>query len=619
MKHPEPPLVDEPLVPMEMRELLRFERLLTELSVDFIDRPVLEIEPAIHDSLGRIVAALEIDRCTLNRVFPISGWIAVTHSFAVEGVDPVPKSLPARPIHPWIMSRSLQNLPSVFERLEDIPPEAEVDKEAFRRIGLKSHVTMPIVVGGELQGSLSFGCVRAERAWPAKLLARMRLLSQIFGGALARKQAQEHLEIAIGFERLASSILASLVMTPQGSEHAAIAAGLKQIGEFVEAEEVALWERCEPEGSFRIARAWQAVDSEASARRELYGALPWISARIAGGHLVRIVRLYELDPAADRDAAALAAMGVQSLLVLPISVAGRNAGALSMASAQREHEWPEALMPGVTLLAEVFGSLHAREAAERLRHAAEGEAAHWRERLAHLVRVHTAGEMSVALAHEITQPLGAIENYALAALRRMGEASPDLAHVADLLGKVVGQATRAGDVVSRMRNMVQRHELDPKAIDVERAVLECIAMVKMDCEVRNISIQRKPLADRGSIPIVMVDEIHLQQVLLNLLRNAMEAIEAGAPDDARTITVTTTLDGHEHVAVAIGDSGTGIADGNLEQVFESFYSTKANGLGVGLAICRKLIQAHGGKLWAAHNPGGGALFTFTIPIATRPA
>lgn len=601
-----------------MRELLRFEGLLTELSVDFIDRPVHEIEPAIHDSLGRIVAALEIDRCTLNRVFPISGWIEVTHSFAVEGVEPVPKSLPARPINPWIMSRSLQNLPSVFERLDDLPPEADVDKEAFRRIGLKSHVTMPIVVGGELQGSLSFGCVRAERAWPLRLLARMRLLAQIFGSALARKQVHEHLEIAIGFERLASSILASLVMNPQGSEHAAIAAGLKQVGEFVEADEVALWERREQQGGFRIARTWHAADSEAYSRRELDAALPWISARVAEGHLVRVARLSEMDPAAGTDGEALAAMGVQSLLVVPISLAGRTSGALSMASARREHEWPEALMPGVKLLAEVFGSLHAREASERLKQAAEVEAAHWRERLAHLVRVHTAGEMSVALAHEITQPLGAIENYALAALRRITGAEPDLPHVIELLGKVVGQATRAGDVVSRMRNMVQRHELDPKAIDVERAVLECIAMVKMDCELRNIRILLKVAAAGGSLPMVMVDEIHFQQVLLNLLRNAIEAIEAieaDAPDGARTITITLTLDNAEQVSVAVGDSGTGIAEGNLEQVFESFYSTKSSGLGVGLAICRKLIEAHGGRLWATHHAGGGALFTFTIPIA----
>jgi PAS domain S-box-containing protein len=243
---------------------------------------------------------------------------------------------------------------------------------------------------------------------------------------------------------------------------------------------------------------------------------------------------------------------------------------------------------------------------------AEVEAAQWRERLAHLVRVHTAGEMSAALAHEITQPLGAIENYALAARRRMGEDSPDLARVADLLDKVIGQATRAGDVVTRMRGMVQRHELEPKEIDVARAVGECVDMVKTDCELRDIRIVVKAVS---TVPVVVVDEIHLQQVILNLLRNAMEAVDLPRPGSSKEIAIEIGCDGVEAVSVQVADRGAGIAEGDLERVFESFYSTKPSGLGIGLAICRKLIEAHGGALWASHNPGGGAVFRFTLPVA----
>ncbi len=219
--------------------------------------------------------------------------------------------------------------------------------------------------------------------------------------------------------------------------------------------------------------------------------------------------------------------------------------------------------------------------------------------------------MSVALAHEITQPLGAIENYALAARRRAGEPAPDLARVVELLDKVIGQATRAGDVVMRLRGMARRHELDPKMIDVERAVAECVGMVKMDCEMRDIRIRMPSV---GRLPATMVDEIHLQQVILNLLRNAMEAVEAGAAD-RREIIVGVGRGGGDEILVWISDHGIGIAQGHLERVFDSFYSTKSSGLGVGLAICRKLIEAHGGRLWAEHNAGGGALFQFTLPVA----
>jgi C4-dicarboxylate-specific signal transduction histidine kinase len=186
------------------------------------------------------------------------------------------------------------------------------------------------------------------------------------------------------------------------------------------------------------------------------------------------------------------------------------------------------------------------------RRLAEAEAAQFRERLAHLVRVHTAGEMSAALAHEITQPLGAIENYALAARRRIRDEVPDLERVADLLDKVIGQATRAGDVVTRMRSMVQRHELEPKEIDLERAVGECIDMVKTDCELRDIRIELKPA---GALPVVVVDEIHLQQVILNLLRNAMEAVELSHPAGCREITIEIGRDGPDAVSVQVADRG----------------------------------------------------------------
>ena len=201
---------------------------------------------------------------------------------------------------------------------------------------------------------------------------------------------------------------------------------------------------------------------------------------------------------------------------------------------------------------------------------------------------------------------------ALAARRRVGEESPDLARVADLLDKVIGQATRAGDVVTRMRGMVQRHELEPREIDVASAVGACVDMVKTDCELRDIRIELKAV---DALPVVVVDEIHLQQVVLNLLRNAMEAVELPHPGVSREITIEVGLDGADAVSVQVADRGAGIAEGDLERVFESFYSTKPTGLGVGLAICRKLIEAHGGALRASHNPGGGAVFRFTLPVA----
>ncbi|MDM0109243.1 ATP-binding protein [Variovorax sp. J22R24] len=598
--------------PVSVHDLLRFERLLSDLSASFIALPSQEIDSAIDDGLARIVSTLGIDRSTLSRVFSLSGRLQVTHSFSAEGVGPALTNVSAREFAPWSLRMMMADRPVVFERLDDLPPDARVDKETWRSIGLKSHVTMPIIVAGELHGALSFGCVRAERSWPDDLLSRMRLLANVFGSALARKHTQEQLDHAIGFERLASGILASLVLVEPDQAELAIGVGLRQIGQFMEAERVDIWDRTAADTLFHPVQRWHADGIAPPLVLDDAADLPWIMRRLAAGNSVRLPRLSELPSEAESDRLELQAAGVRSMLMVPISVSGTVTGALSMASTRQEHEWPDALMPGVSLLAEVFGSLHARTTAERRKLAAEVEAAHWRERLAHLVRVHTAGEMSVALAHEMTQPLGAIENYALAARRRASAFEPDLARVLELLDKVIGQATRAGQVVTRMRGMVQRHELEAKPVHIERAIGECVGMVKMDCDLREIDIRLS--ADSG-LPPVTADEIHLQQVVLNLLRNAMEAIEHG--DGARVISISVMPTQRDEIQVEVADTGSGIAEGDLERIFESFYSTKASGLGVGLAICRKLIEAHGGRLWASHRPGGGARFQFTIPTGAQ--
>ena len=180
---------------------------------------------------------------------------------------------------------------------------------------------------------------------------------------------------------------------------------------------------------------------------------------------------------------------------------------------------------------------------------------------------------------------------------------------------MVAQTQRAGDVVTRMRSMTQRHELEPKSIDVARAVEESAEMLGRDCELRGIDIR---FAAVRPLPTVEVDEVHIQQVVLNVLRNAMEAIDGALPGQERRIAIDVRHSESDEVLVEIADSGPGIGEGDLERVFESFYSTKSSGLGVGLAICRKLIEAHGGKLWASHNPGGGALFAFSLPVVNEP-
>jgi len=511
---------------------------------------------------------------------------------------------------PWAWSLLSANRPVVYARLDDLPAEAAFDRANWERTGLKSHVTMPMVVAGKLYGGLSFGTLRRERDWPEELLARMRRVAEIFGSALVHTFTQEELDRALGFERLASQILASIFLEHSASEGDVIKHGLRDIGRFLRVDWASLWQRLPNRDLFRPIHGWRMEGVETAPDASSW---TWLNERLVAGATVNVGRQTDWPSRPEGEVPGLGEYGARSLLAVPIASNGQVDGALVLGSAHGDRTWPEAMIPGVKLIAEAFASLNARLSAERRKKAAEIEASQWRERLAQLVRVHTVGEMSAALAHEITQPLGAIENYALAARRRLGEDVPDLRRVGELLDKVLGQATRAGDIVTRMRGMVQRHELETKEIDIARAVGDCVEMVKMDCELRNIGIEVKPI---GPLPVVVADEIHLQQVILNLLRNAMDAVQALPPDGRRAIAIDAGLDGNDKIFVDVADHGPGIAEGDLERVFESFYTTKPNGMGIGLAICRRLIEAHGGTLRAAHNPSGGALFRLTIPVTS---
>ena len=189
-----------------------------------------------------------------------------------------------------------------------------------------------MIVDGEVYGSLSFASVRRERTWPEELLERMRLLAQIFGSALARKRAQDELEEAIGFERLASGILASLLLARPGDEAGAIEQGLEDIGRFLGVQRVSLWERVPGRDEFRRTYLWRAAGMPM-----LPASLghTWISGRLISGSVVRFIRDTELPPEAADDLPMLRELGVRSLLAVPFSVSDAVAGALFFASMQR--------------------------------------------------------------------------------------------------------------------------------------------------------------------------------------------------------------------------------------------------------------------------------------------
>jgi PAS domain S-box-containing protein len=232
--------------------------------------------------------------------------------------------------------------------------------------------------------------------------------------------------------------------------------------------------------------------------------------------------------------------------------------------------------------------------------------------LAHMNRVSMMGELAASLAHEITQPIATARNNARAALNFLDKQPSDLGEVREALGCVVGDADRAGVIIDRMRDHVKKAPPRKHRLDLNEAIKEVIVLARSAIAENGVSVQTR--LSKGLAP-VEGDRVQLQQVILNLVLNAAEAMSI-VDRGARQLLITTEQ-GANGVLVAVRDSGPGIDPGHVERVFEAFYTTKSSGVGMGLSICRSIIDAHGGRMWADANEPRGAAFQFILPGSER--
>jgi signal transduction histidine kinase len=575
---------------------LRFEKLLSTLSAGLIHVRAPDTGVAIERALQQVVTFLGADRGGLDE--HAEGRPRLRLSWARPSLEDPPQ-VTAADQFPWVSERLRGGEVVRFSRLAELPEAAAIDRASFERVGTRSQVLIPLRTGGPILGVLSFASVRDGYAWPDDLVERLHLLSEAFAGVLDRRRMELSLAERLRLEKLLFSLAIAFSHLSAADFDPAVQRGLRQVVDFLGVDRGSLIE---------FTRDGTATRSWAVEEWVEMGEFPWMTAQLQRGEVINVSQLEELPDAAAVDRQSYLTHRVKPQVAVPLLVSGIVVGGLIFSTVGAERAKSDELIQQLHLLGEVFANALSRKQGEL-------EAVRLRQDLTHIGRVSALGELTASLAHELSQPLTAILSNAQAAQRLVEGAVVDLEKVREILSDIVTDDKRAAAVISGLRALLKKGEPEFVPLDLNELVGEVAWLMRSDTIMRNVSMSLEFSPD---LPSTRGDRVQLQQVILNLVLNGLDAMRephAGA----RTLVIQTARDGAAALRVTVQDSGPGIALKDLGHIFEPLYTTKREGLGMGLAIVRTIVNAHGGAVGAENNPEGGASFRFTLPVAPEGA
>ncbi|HVA79779.1 MAG TPA: ATP-binding protein [Candidatus Binataceae bacterium] len=330
--------------------------------------------------------------------------------------------------------------------------------------------------------------------------------------------------------------------------------------------------------------------------------MPWAKAKMLAGDTIVMASLDALPDEAAIDRETMRRYGPKSNVMIPIKVGGVVVAAVAFGALYHERPWPPQIVRRLQTVAEIFGF-----ALERKR--AVTEMLQLRSQLTYIARVNTMGELAASLAHEINQPLAAIRSNAEAIQSMLEAERPDLDEIKAAVADIVSDDARAGDTIRRLRALFRREELVRTEIDLGELLVEVSRIIRSDALIRKVSLT---LDLRQPLRAILADRIQIQQAIINLLLNAFDAV-AETEETSRQVTLTVLAEDSGCVRLLVRDSGRGIEPDALPRIFDAFFTTKPGGMGMGLAISRSIVEAHGGRLGVSSNPGRGTTFEITLP------
>jgi signal transduction histidine kinase len=333
--------------------------------------------------------------------------------------------------------------------------------------------------------------------------------------------------------------------------------------------------------------------------------MPWVKGKMLAAETVVMPSVDALPDEAAVDRESMRRYGPKSNVMVPIKVGGVVVAAVGFGVLYHERSWPSQLVRQLQTVAEIFGF-----ALERKR--VVTEMLKLRNQLTYVSRINTMGELAASLAHEINQPLAAILSNAEAIQSMLETTRPDVDEIRAAVADIVSDDARAGDTIRRLRALFRREELVRSETDLGELLAEVSRIIGSDAVIRNVSLQvdvRHPLRP------ILADRVQIQQAVINLLLNAFDAVSE-AEEHAREVTLSAHEEDSGCLKLIVHDSGRGIEPDALPRIFDAFFTTKPNGMGMGLAISRSIVEAHRGRLSVSSNPGRGTTFEITLPRST---
>ncbi|QDU47537.1 Sensor histidine kinase TmoS [Symmachiella dynata] len=535
---------------------IEFERIISGLSSRFIDLDPGQIDPAIEDALKKLGEVSGTDHCSICHLNDSPPMASMTHEWCRDGIDPVSDLIQDLPMeqHPWLWQKIRELVPVHISNLDELPPEAKTLKVALKSREMQSFVVVPLTSGHVLWGFVSFAVKGRQVSWHDDMVALLKIVGDIFLSALERQRASEALRATEArINRLFQSNIIGSTFTDVDGVLYDANDAFLNMTGYSREDLPLRWRDLTPP-------EWAHLDEQALQSIRTEGVAP-----------PREKEYFHRD-------------GHRVPILMGTALLDKNSG---------------------ECIGFVIDLTERKQAAERIRELTS--------RLEGASRLSVMGEMTAGLAHELHQPLAVIANYANGCIRRLSKETLDRPKLIESMQEVVAQSIRAGEILRRTRDFLHQREIQWESVDLNSVIRDAVHLAELDSRQKDVEIR---LHLGQNLPDIFGDAVQLTQAILNLLLNGIQAT-AENPSGPKMISVESDINQDSAVQITIADTGLGIPTELRDSIFDQFFTTKSNGLGMGLAICKSTIENHGGKIWMRPGAFEGTEFLLVLPRARR--